>query len=76
MKDLSKVDETELISQQKESTNNYLADRSDFETGRKDQTYGQDTPQLGAKAQAANDSKRSLLMQMMVQSNDEGSDVP
>ena len=46
-KDLSRADESELISQQKASANNYLADRSDFETGRKDHAYGQDTPQLG-----------------------------
>lgn len=46
-RDLSRVDENELISQQKDSANNYMADRSDFETARKNETYGQDTPQLG-----------------------------
>lgn len=50
-RELSKVDENELISQhQKDSGNRYLADNSEENDTSRQRGHGPDTPKLGAKS--------------------------
>jgi len=68
--ELSKVDEPELISEQKASNNQYMADQSEvYETGRKRE--GHDAPQVRQDAASGDNSKQSAYLQMLAKTSEE-----